>query len=116
MSRARWHVQGDEPLVLTRRLPPRFDVVAEVRFPAVPRRRLAHQIRQDLWRALQDVRGFSPVVGIRRAGDALRIRAGGRIDAGPVPRDHVQARIATLLSDPVRRARWQRYAARGQGA
>ncbi len=103
-----------EPLVLTRRWPPRFDIFAEAPFPDVPRRRLAHQIRQDLWRAMQQVRGFSPVVEIRREEEALRIRAGGRVDQGPVARDRLQAQIAALLSDPARRNRWQRHALRAR--
>ena len=112
-----WHILGDDPMILARRLPARFDVAAETLFPPVPRwRGLAHQIRQDLWRQLRDVRGFSPVIEIRRDEEALRIRAGGRIDGGPVPRDRLQPRIAALLSDPSRRSRWRMHASRGGGA
>ncbi|MDF0600582.1 hypothetical protein P1J78_07565 [Psychromarinibacter sp. C21-152] len=100
--------------MLTRRLPPRFDVVAETGFPCVPRRRLAHQVRQDVWRALRHVRGFSPVVEVAADGSALRLRAGGRIDGAAADRAGLRARIHELLHEPARRARWQRHAERGQ--
>ena len=114
MTRSRWHILKGEPLVLARRLPPRFDVVAETAFPDVPRRRLAHLVRQDLWRALQEIRGFSPVVEIRREAETLWIRAGGRVDVGQIARTSAQARIADLLADPARRDRWRRHAERGR--
>lgn len=115
MTRTRWHILGGEPLILTRRLPPRFDVVAETAFPEVPRRRLAHQVRQDVWRALRDLRGFSPVVEVATEGQGLRLRAGGRVDGGHVDRATAESRIADVLACPDRRARWRRHALRGRG-
>ncbi len=113
MSRNDWHMIEGETLTLCRRLPPRFDVVAETAFPKVSRRRLATQVRQDVWRALQSVRGFSPVVEVSSAGEGLRLRAGGRIDGGRVARGALEARLASLLAEPERRARWARHAGRG---
>ncbi|MDF0596661.1 hypothetical protein [Psychromarinibacter halotolerans] len=110
MSRNDWHMIEGETLTLCRRLPPRFDVVAETAFPTVSRRRLARQVRQDVWRALQSVRGFSPVVEVSATDSGLRLRAGGRIDGGPVARAALEARLASLLAQPERRARWARYA------
>ena len=109
MAPPRWHIlTSGDTLTLARHLPPRFDVVAETRLPAMGRRRLAHQVRQDMWRALQRLRGFSPVVEVTRDGDAVRLRAGGRV-AGPCP-PNAAARIASVLADPGNRARWARYA------
>jgi len=111
----RWHILEDDALVLTRAWPPRFDVVAETMLPMVARRkRLAHQIRQDVWRALQSQKGFSPVIEIRSDAreDALRIRAGGRVDQASFSAPVLESRIAAVLDDPARRARWIAFANR----
>lgn len=98
--------------VLARHWPPRLDVVATGSFPPVRRGRLARQIRQDLWRALQGLRGFSPVIEIDAAEAGLVVRAGGRL-AGPAPAG-VELRIKDLLDSPGHRARWLAWA--GEGA
>lgn len=111
MARRGWHILREEgALVLTRRLPPRLDVSAETLLPDGRKAALAHQVRQDLWRALRDLRGFSPVVRVEAAGTGLRVIAGGRV-AGPVP-DGTGARIAALLESPAHRARWVAQARR----
>jgi len=96
--------RGADVLTLARQRPARFDVAARASFPPLRRGRLAHLIRQDLWRALQSLRGFSPVVRIAAMPGGLMVTAGGRV-AGPVA-PNVQRRIAALLDDPERRARW----------
>src|SRR5690554_2439614 len=77
-----WHLMRDgDVLVLSRRLPARFDVSSSVALPVagprIGRARLALQVRQDVWRALRDLRGFWPVVRIERSEDALHLTAGG---------------------------------------
>lgn len=105
-----WHLAREgEAVVLSRRWPPRFDVSAEVLFPPVRAGRLAHQVRQDLWRALKDVRGFSPVVRVEPEGEALRVTAGGRVD-GAFPRRTVAKTVSDVLNDPVARRRWVQWA------
>ncbi|MCA8880170.1 MAG: hypothetical protein KDA73_09475 [Rhodobacteraceae bacterium] len=109
MSRTGWHIaESAEALVLARHLPARFDVAAEARFPRLRRRALAHEVRKDVWRSLSRLRGFSPVVEVRVAGEGLDLRAGGRI-AGPVPQG-TEARLHALLTDPAHRARWIAHA------
>lgn len=109
----RWHIQRDaQALALARILPARFDVSAETVLPLADPLRLAHQIRQDMWRALQRVRGFSPVVRLEHTGAALQVTAGGRL-AGRVP-PNVPGVIADILSCPRNRARWVRHANRSQ--
>lgn len=117
VSRTRWHILRDDAAVtVARHLPVRFDVAAETVLPVVARQRLAQQIRQDLWRALQHLRGFSPVVRVEAREGALRVTAGGRC-AGAFHQAHVQARIASVLEDPQKRQRWLNYARPGgQGA
>ncbi|MFB9149746.1 hypothetical protein [Roseovarius ramblicola] len=107
MARDRWHVIEEEgALVLARRLPARFDLAAEtVLTGQVGRRRLAHLVRQDMWRALRHLRGFAPVVRVARIPGGLHLRAGGAV-AGRFARADAEARIAALLADPGRRARW----------
>ncbi|MGR3504039.1 hypothetical protein [Pseudaestuariivita sp.] len=109
MSRG-WHLlRASDGVTLTRRVPVRMDVVAETVLPDMRLLPLVHHVRQDLWRALQRVRGFSPVVRARRSERGVALEAGGRID-GAVP-PGVSARIAELLEDPARRARWARWSA-----
>lgn len=111
----RWHIMRDDTgLTLARHLPVRFDLAVQTAFPDCHALRLAQQVRQDMWRLLQNVRGFSPVVRIERHASGLFLTAGGR-----VPRSQrsaaLQVRLSDLLEDPVRRARWLRWA-RVQGA
>ena len=95
-------------LTLSRHLPPRFDVAASTRLPAGDLHRVAHQVRQDMWRALQNVRGFSPVVEVQTDGAELRVTAGGRV-AGRAAAG-LNARIADVLEDASNRKRWISFA------
>lgn len=105
MTQKNWHIQRSGACVtLARHLPVRFDVSATARFPLVARTRLAHQIRQDMWRALQNLRGFSPVVQIEQIEGALSVTAGGRL--GPPISGQVSEKIDALLHDGALRARW----------
>lgn len=110
MSRVRWHIvtEGDT-LTLSRRLPARFDVAAQTRLPDAGRAKVAQQVRQDMWRALQDLRGFAPVVQVRREGNELVVVAGGEV-AGVVARAHLEGLIQEVLDAPAKRARWVRHA------
>lgn len=108
---ARWHIlrtQGS--LTLCRQLPPRFDVTAHTELPLADSAKVAHQIRQDMWRAVQKVRGFSPVVTVTQLGDTLHVVAGGRVN-GAVPYT-LGAKILSVLENPEKRARWVRHAQR----
>lgn len=110
MSARRWHILRDgASLTLARRLPPRFDIGVMAEFPKMGKLRLAQQVRQDMWRALKDVRGFSPVVHVEERDHGLRLRAGGRVE-GPAPRAGLETRIAAVLSCPTNRARWAAHA------
>lgn len=116
MPKAKWHiVQDGDALTLARHLPARFDVMAETIVANGAPKRLAHQVRQDMWRALQNLRGFSPVVQVTRLAEGHLIRAGGAV-AGRFNKAKTEAVIADLLADPVLRARWMRFATRAEGA
>lgn len=120
MARGHWHLQRSaNGLTLARHWPPRFDVrgVATLAVPSdaadgLCLLRLAHQIRQDLWRGLQSLRGFSPVVSLTRQGNVLEVAAGGRA-APPVP-PQTSDTIAALLTDPRHARRWLRWAGQGR--
>ncbi len=107
MSRTRWHILREGATVtVTRRLPVRYDVG----LTSVLRRcdrplRLAQQVRQDLWRAVRDLRGFAPAVTVRMTEAGAEITAGGRVE-GPLPRAQVEAAIREMLDDRARQARW----------
>ena len=106
-----WHILRDPgALTLARHLPPRFDVAAEAAMPPMRKGRLARQIRQDMWRALRHLRGFSPVVRVEEVSAGLHVTAGGRVAARVFPKAAAEARIAELLADPAHRARWARHA------
>ncbi|NIZ14996.1 hypothetical protein [Phaeobacter sp. HF9A] len=110
---SRWHISRAEgELTLSRERPARFDVVASTVLPQGDPLRLAHQVRQDLWRALQRVRGFSPVVRLTRQGEAIRVEAGGRVAPPVAP--GLAAEIAALLESPARRDRWVAQAKRSK--
>jgi hypothetical protein len=91
----------------------RFDVSAETHLPAAPPARVAHQVRQDLWRTLRRLRGFAPVVSVEPDAAGLRVIAGGAV-AGVIP-PGTGARIAAVLEHRGNRARWLAHARRGQG-
>jgi putative heme degradation protein len=107
MARDSWHLirEKDGAVTLARRVPARFDLAVEACLPEAARTRVAHRLRQDMWRALRDLRGFAPVVRIWREGGGLRVRAGGAV-AGRFARAAAEARIAALFEDSARVARW----------
>ncbi|EAQ02756.1 hypothetical protein OB2597_15280 [Pseudooceanicola batsensis HTCC2597] len=115
MRRNSWHIlRQDDALTVARHLPPRFDVAAAADLPAaraLSLRRLAQQVRQDIWRALRNLRGFSPVVRVTDLGRVLRIEAGGRL-ADPRRAGGAGDVLAAVLSDPANHGRWLRHAER----
>lgn len=111
MSGQGWHILREAAaLTLCREQPALFDVAVTVDLPAADPLRLAHQIRQDVWRAAQRVRGFSPVVRVETCGAGLRVSAGGRV-AGRVP-GNLAPRIAAVLDSEANRRRWLNHASR----
>ena len=110
MSRSSWHIlkEGDA-LILARRLPARFDLRVMTYLERGDKSRLARQIRQDVWRALRTLRGFSPVVRIEPCGGRLCVTAGGQLDAH-APHALAVQWIAEVLANPCNRARWVRWA------
>ncbi|MEM6624356.1 MAG: hypothetical protein AAF674_19195 [Pseudomonadota bacterium] len=117
------HDAGRTHLV-ARGIPDRWDIWAAAVWtadlPADPlspqvRARLAHQIRQDIWRAAQRVRGFVPRVTLEQTDGHLTIRAGGTITTDtPCPAGLTDALAAILQNDKNRR-RWMTHATRAKG-
>ena len=95
-------------MTVSRALPARFDVSARAEFPLVARARLAHQIRQDMWRKLQRLRGFCPAVRVTAQPGGVAVLAGGAVE-GPIT-DRARAQVGELLADPALRDRWVRNA------
>lgn len=111
----RWHIKkSDGAVILSRHVSPRFDVQAQTVLAKGDPLRLAHQIRQDVWRCLQNMRGFSPVVLVEMRPNNVKITAGGRVE-GRVPANAVD-QIAEVLEHPNNRARWVRHANRKGGS
>lgn len=108
-----WHILREEGvLTLCRQAPAQLDVRAATVLPAGDPLRLAHQIRQDVWRAVRNVRGFSPVVRLEHQDGTIAVTAGGRVP-GPVA-PGLSARIAAVLECPANRRRWLAHAGRGR--
>ncbi|WP_299373191.1 hypothetical protein [uncultured Tateyamaria sp.] len=104
-----WHILRDgDSVTLCRQLPPRLEFGVQTVLPRVAPVRLAHQIRQDLWRALQNVRGFSPVIRLDPIPEGWAVTAGGRAP-GPIPQA-VFDRATAVLNSPANRARWTAHA------
>lgn len=105
-----WHVWDDGATYLVvRRHPVRWDFSAQTRLPDMGRRRLAHAVRQDMWRVLQRVRGFAPVVSVTRDAQGILLRAGGQVEGRMS--GAIGARVAQMLDDPARHAAWAKAAA-----
>ena len=116
MARNGWHILTEPGgVTVSRAVPVRWDVAAETVLPetvspetapngARPLR-VAHQVRQDVWRALRRQRGFAPAVRAVRGPDGLAVRAGGRV-AAPHDAARLNAVIAALLEMPALRRRW----------
>ncbi len=119
MSRNGWHILRDakaQRLTLARRTPAVFDFCAETVIEDGSRLRLATQIRQDMWRKLQKLRGFSPVVQIERRDQKLWVRAGGSVAGRPFPKASAEAAVSDLLANPINRKRWIAHADGQRGA
>lgn len=113
MGRGAWHTARDgDTVTVSRKRTAEFDL-AEVTFlpgEGLLRSRIAHQIRQDMWRELQRLRGFCPAVRVTTQPGGVAVLAGGAV-AGPVTA-RARARLADLLNDPEMRARWVKNAKR----
>jgi len=117
MRQRQWHVWREANCVtIARHAPPRFEVAGSVMLAVAADTlcltRLAHQVRQDLWRKLQSLRGFSPVVSVSSVPGGVAIRAGGRA-ARPIPQT-VEETITTLLSHPPSNQRWICWSRQGK--
>ena len=118
MRNRNWHILREEgdlgPVItLSRERPARLDVVAETDLPPGDPIRLAHQIRQDMWRVLQSMRGFSPVVRLTATTAGWRVAAGGRV-LGKIP-PATAGQIQALLENQSKRSRWVAQANRRGG-
>ena len=111
IKRGNWFEIYDGPcFTLARRLPARFDISREISVPLMSAPRLARQIRQDIWRKLQSIRGFLPVVEITDRGAHLHVRAGGELTC-PAPFERSGERIFDVLSNRDNQRRWAAFAA-----
>ena len=111
-----WTIAKTETSVTVSRLDPaRFDVRVEAKFELrqISRTRLARQIRQDMWRALQKVRGFSPAVTVSIEPTVICVTAGGALLSGSSGRARIQGLIRALLDNGDNRARWLNHARTG---
>lgn len=92
--------------------PDRWDVAVSRAWPVpdpVSRRRMARQIRQDIWRALRTARGFTPRVLVASEDSRIHITGGGCIASGRAA-PCLAGRIADILDNPHNRRRWAAHA------
>lgn len=105
-----WHITRDAQCLTLSRLPTaRFDLSAQATFPALRMLPLAQMIRQDMWRLLQNLRGFAPAVRVERNDNGLLVTAGGAVTSR-FPKARTEAQLDGLLHDSALRDRWQRSA------
>ena len=71
-----FHKQLGDAYFIAKRFPLSFDLLAETNFPVFRPKILAWQIRQDMWRLLQNLRGFLSAVEHRFNVFCMHIRAG----------------------------------------
>lgn len=115
MSNRGWHIErNDAGLTLSRDGNAHFDVSASVVLPLMAREKLAHQIRQDMWRALRNLRGFSPVVRIQNQNDSLHVTAGGAVASKTFAKSLSEDQITSVLTNPQNQRRWRQFAGAGQ--
>lgn len=111
---ARWQNIETEAGLLHCRLgvPDRWDVAVERCWgldAPVSRRRMAQQIRQDTWRAVQRVRGFVPRVLVALDDMHLKIKSGCTMVTG-LTAPGLTDRIEDILDNPDNRRRWAAHA------
>lgn len=102
-----WHRWRDEDgaWIEARHWNVRWDLAVQTTLPRLRDTRLARAVRQELWRELRDLRGFRPAVKVALGKTGVTVTAGGQVDAA-FPKACTEARVAALLEDPSRRARW----------
>ncbi len=111
MAHNGWHIESEgDRLTLSRRAGARLDFAVQTRLPDGNRLRIAHQIRQDLWRRLQGLRGFSPVVVVERRGGALFVQAGGQVDTRVFAKAWAETAARDVLTCALNRQRWSAFA------
>ncbi|MEM9062572.1 MAG: hypothetical protein AAGD13_19100 [Pseudomonadota bacterium] len=114
----RWRITSNENCVTLHAelYAPIFNVAVERTLPTpMPfkgLRRLAHQIRQDVWRVCRSTRGFVPVVQVSTDRQQTVIRAGGTLLTRSGHRANLAEQIARVLDRAENRARWIAHARR----
>ena len=110
-----FHKQLGDAYFIAKRFPLSFDLLAETNFPVCRPRILALQIRQDMRRLLQNLRGFLPAVEVRVSVFCMHVPAGGQSTCS-VHVQSAQFKLQNMLDDPVYRKRWKDYATVKRGA
>ena len=110
-----FHKQLGDAYFIAKRFPLSFDLLAETNFPVCRPKILALQIRQDMRRLLQNLRGFLPAVEVRVSVFCMHVRAGGQLTCS-VHVQSAQFKLQNMLDDPVYRKRWKDYATLRRGA
>ncbi|MEO9518067.1 MAG: hypothetical protein ABJH45_12990 [Paracoccaceae bacterium] len=108
MTKGVWHISTDDgSWTLSRLRSQRLDFSAQTWLPRVHPVRLMHQVRQDVWRRLQNVRGFAPMIQLSPYANGWCVIAGGQVSAiAP----SLTASVEEVLANKSNRARWIRHA------
>ena len=110
-----FHKQLGDSYLIAKRFPFSFDLLAETNFPVCRPKILALQIRQDMWRLLQNLRGFLPAVEVRASNFSMHVRAGGQLTCS-IHVVSAQIKLQDMLENPVYRQRWINFATLRRGA
>ena len=96
--------------LICRRIPISFCFCVETHVPFLRLGLLASQIRQDMWKAMQNPRGFLSAVKIKKGTDDLYVLVGGQLNC-PVHLGSVEMRLREPLNYPQMRTWWLQFAA-----
>ena len=108
MTKGVWHISRDDgSWTLSRLRSQRLDFSAQTWLPRVHPVRLMHQVRQDVWRRLQNVRGFAPMVQLTPNEDGWSVIAGGQVS---VTSPTLSTSVEDVLTNECNRVRWIRHA------
>ena len=110
-----FHKQLGDTYFIAKRFPLSFDLLAETNFPVCWPKTLAFQIRQDICRLMQNLRGFLPAVEVIGNVFCMHVRAGGQLTCS-VHVQSAQINLQNMLDDPVYRKRWKDYTTVRRGA
>ena len=109
-----FHKQLGDTYLLARCFPLSFALLAETNFAVCRPKILALQLRQDIWRLLQNLRWFLPALEVRVSVFCMQVRAGGQLTCS-FQVQSAQKKMQNMLDNLAYRKRLKWHATVGWG-